>query len=89
MPIGHYRVPLYLRGKIGIVESVITPAGIDNEQEGFGHNAGSRRHYYRIAVPLTEIWSASTASAPANSPVTAVHDRLYIEVFENWLERPA
>jgi hypothetical protein len=32
-PIGHYRVPAYLRGKSGMVESVIEPTGIDNEQE--------------------------------------------------------
>src|SRR5580658_10061204 len=35
-PIGHYRVPIYLRGKSGIVEKVIEPAAVDNEEEGFG-----------------------------------------------------
>src|SRR5277367_6412983 len=49
-PIGHYRVPLYLRGKTGTVEAVIEPAAVDNEAEGYGRNAGSKRHYYRIAV---------------------------------------
>jgi nitrile hydratase subunit beta len=29
-PIGHSRVPLYLRGKSGTVEAVIEPAGVDN-----------------------------------------------------------
>ena len=75
-PLGHYRVPLYLRGKTGLVESLVQPA-VDNEEEGFGRNAGMRRHYYRIAVPMTEIWQAYTG---------APHDRLYIEVFETWLE---
>ena len=55
-PVGHYRVPLYLRGKTGSVEAVIEPRGIDNEEEGYGRNAGAKRHYYRIAVPMTEIW---------------------------------
>jgi Nitrile hydratase beta subunit, C-terminal len=32
-PIGHYRVPTYLRGKVGIVGAVIEPAAIDNEEE--------------------------------------------------------
>jgi hypothetical protein len=27
-PIGHYRVPLYLRGKTGTVETVIEPAAV-------------------------------------------------------------
>jgi nitrile hydratase len=77
-PIGHYRVPIYLRGKKGIVELVIEPAAVDNEEEGYGRNAGSRRHYYRVALPMTEIWTNYTGSP---------NDDLHIEVFETWLER--
>jgi hypothetical protein len=40
-PVGHYRVPRYIRGKRGSVESVIEPAAVNNEEEGFGRNAGS------------------------------------------------
>ena len=76
-PIGHYRVPAYLRGKTGTVEAVIEPTGIDNEQEGYGRNAGRKRHYYRIAVPLVEIWPDYVGSP---------RDGLRIEVFETWLE---
>jgi len=77
-PVGHYRVPAYLRGKLGHVESVITPAAVDNEEEAYGRNAGSRGHYYRIAVPMTEIWPDYGGSP---------RDSLHIEVFETWLER--
>jgi nitrile hydratase len=77
-PVGHYRVPVYLRGKRALVEAVIEPAGIDNEEEAFGRNAGSKRHYYRIAVPLADLWPGY-----AGSP----RDGLRIEVFETWLER--
>jgi nitrile hydratase subunit beta len=77
-PIGHYRVPMYMRGKRGVVERVLEPAAVDNEEEGFGRNAGSRRHYYRVSVPLTELWPGSAGSA---------QDRLVIEIFETWLER--
>ena len=77
-PVGHYRVPSYLRGKRGRVETVIEPAGLDNEQEGFGLNAGIRRHYYRIAIPMPEIWPAY-AGAP--------QDSLRIEIYETWLEK--
>ncbi len=77
-PVGHYRVPIYLRGKEALVEAVIEPAGIDNEEEAFGRNAGSRRHYYRIAVPLAELWPGYAGSAA---------DGLRIEVFETWLEK--
>jgi nitrile hydratase subunit beta len=76
-PIGHYRMPAYLRGKTGTVETVIEPTAIDNEQEGYGRNAGRKLHYYRIAVPLMAIWPAYRG---------APRDSLRIEVFETWLE---
>ncbi len=77
-PIGHYRVPLYLRGKTGAVEAVISPAGVDNEEEGYGRNAGRKLHYYRIAFPMTELWPDYVGSQ---------RDGLRIEVYETWLER--
>jgi nitrile hydratase subunit beta len=77
-PIGHYRVPTYLRGKTGRIETVIGPVAVDNEEEGYGRNAGSRLHYYRVAIPMTEIWPDYVGSP---------RDGLYIEIFETWLER--
>ena len=77
-PVGHYRVPAYLRGKAGRVEAVIEPPGVNNEEEAFGRNAGLKRHYYRVAFPMPEIWS--DYAGPAS-------DGLRIEVFETWLER--
>lgn len=77
-PVGHYRVPNYLRGKSGTIKTVIKPVAVDNEEEAYGRNAGSKRHYYRVAVPMTEIWPGYVASP---------HDALQIEVFETWLER--
>jgi nitrile hydratase len=77
-PVGHYRVPTYLRGKTAVVEAVIEPTGVDNEEEGYGRNAGNRRHYYRLALPMAEIWSGYAGEQ---------RDGLRIEVFETWLER--
>jgi hypothetical protein len=77
-PIAHYRVPLYLRGRVGWIETVIEPTAVNNEEEGFGRNAGDRRHYYRVAFAMTEVWPDY-----AGSP----HDSLRIEVFESWLEK--
>jgi nitrile hydratase len=77
-PLGHYRVPTFIRGKQGTVEAVIPWPAVNNEDEGFGRNAGDKRHYYRIAIPLTEIWPKY-----AGSP----NDGFRIEVFETWLER--
>jgi nitrile hydratase len=76
-PIGHYRVPTYLRGKCGFVEKVIEPAAIDNEEESYGRNAGSKRHYYRVAFRMSEIWP--DYAGPQG-------DGLHIEIFETWLE---
>lgn len=76
-PAGHYRLPVYLRGKAGTVEAVIEPVAVDNEEEGFGRNAGSKRHYYRVAFPMTEVW-AGYSGRPTDS--------LHIEIFESWLE---
>jgi len=77
-PVGHYRVPTYLRGKNATVEAVIHPAMVDNEEEGFGRNAGIKGFYYRIGIPLTELWPGYKGSP---------RDTLRIEVFETWLER--
>jgi len=79
-PIGHYRVPTYLRGATATVLKVIEPALVDNEEEGYGRNAGNRRHYYRISVPMTELWPSYEGSS---------RDELQIEVYETWLEQMA
>ena len=76
-PVGHYRVPRYIRGKVGTIETVLEPVAINNEQEGFGRNAGAKRHYYRIVFPLAEIWPNYTGSQ---------NDGLRIEVYETWLD---
>lgn len=76
-PVGHYRVPIYLRGSVGTVKRVIEPALVDNEEEGYGRNAGSRRHYYRVAIPMPTLWDRYDGSP---------RDELHVEIFETWLE---
>lgn len=77
-PVGHYRVPRYVRGKQAIVEAVIEPAAINNEEEGFGRNAGPKLHYYRVGIPLSDLWPGYCGSP---------NDGLRIEVYETWLEK--
>jgi nitrile hydratase subunit beta len=77
-PIGHYRVPNYIRGKRAAVVAVIKPAAVNNEEEAYGRNAGLKRHYYRVSLEMTELWPFYPK--PSN-------DKLFIEVFESWLER--
>ena len=77
-PIGHYRTPTYIRGKRGAVVAIIEPRAVNNEEEGYGRNAGGKRHYYRISLPMTELWPFYQKPS---------EDSLLIEVFESWLER--
>jgi nitrile hydratase len=77
-PIGHYRVPRYLRGKAGFIEAIVDPAAVDNEEEAYGRNAGSRLHYYRVVFALKDIWAVYAGSS---------RDSLAIEIYETWLER--
>jgi nitrile hydratase len=77
-PIGHYRVPIYVRGKRGVILHVIDRPLINNEEEGFGRNAGQKGHYYRIAFKLSELWPEYSGNPS---------DDLRIEVYETWLER--
>lgn len=76
-PVGHYRVPIYLRGQQGVIEMIIEPTGVDNEAEGYGRNVGARRHYYRVAISMKRIWRDYAGSS---------RDSLHVEVFETWLE---
>src|SRR6201996_6590410 len=69
-PIGHYRVPIYLRGKTGVVEKVMEPLQLDNEREGYGQNGGDKRHYYRVVFLMKELWADYAGPA---------HDNLHIE----------
>jgi hypothetical protein len=77
-PIGHYRVPRYLRGKTGDIVAVIRPMAVDNEEEAYGRNAGSKGHYFRVAFPMAEVWPGYIGGAT---------DVLLIEVFQTWLEK--
>lgn len=77
-PIGHFRVPNYIRGKKGTVVAIIKHPAVNNEEEGYGRNAGAKRHYYRISLSMTELWPSYQKSQK---------DKVFIEVFETWLER--
>jgi hypothetical protein len=75
---GHYRMPFYLRGKRGVVEAVIEPAAVDNDEASYGRNARAELHPYRICVPMTEIWPDYIGSP---------RDGLRVEIVECWLAR--
>lgn len=75
-PIGHYRVPFYLRGKQVQVTRILGTY-VNPEEEAFGRNAGNKTWCYLISINQKELWPAYGGKE---------NDRLEIEVFEPWLE---
>jgi len=74
-PIGHYRVPFYIRGKSGIIVKNLGRS-INPEEETFGKNAGNKLWYYAVHFIQKELWPDYKGNA---------YDKLEIEIFENWL----
>lgn len=75
-PIGHYRVPMYMRGK-NVVIAKNLGRYINPETEAFGKNAGDQIWHYLVKLPQKELWP---------DYIGEDIDMLEIEVFENWLE---
>jgi nitrile hydratase subunit beta len=76
-PIGHYRVPTYLRGKMMTIIRLLGTY-INPEEEAFGKNAGNKLWFYRLSMAQQELWPDYEGSP---------QDKLEIEIFENWLEK--
>jgi hypothetical protein len=75
-PVGHYRVPMYMRGKrVEIIR--ILGLYVNPEEEAFGRNAGNKMWCYMIRIPQNNLWSAYSGEEG---------DVLEVEIFESWLE---
>ncbi|RYJ44210.1 SH3-like domain-containing protein [Flavobacterium beibuense] len=75
-PIGHYRVPMYVRGKTVLIVKNLG-RHINPELEAFGKNAGDEEWYYQVTIPQKELWPDYEGKDD---------DLLEIEVFEPWLD---
>ena len=75
-PVGHYRIPAYVRGKVCHVERVLDRF-LNPEEEGYGRNEGGRVRLYRVSFKQRDLW-------PDYSGAEA--DELQIEIYEHWLE---
>lgn len=74
-PVGHYRVPMYMRGKqVRITQKI--GVYVNPETEAFGKNAGDKMWCYHVAIPQTELWPDYQGKG---------QDSLIIEIFESWL----
>ena len=75
-PLGHYRTPVYVRGKVGVIERVLDRF-VNPEEEAYGRNSGDRIRLYRVRFKQRELWPDYRGGAL---------DELQIEIFEHWLE---
>ena len=75
-PVGHYRVPMYVRGKEVTITRILGRY-VNPEEEGFGKNAGNKLWCYLVTIPQQALWPSYMGKE---------NDRLEIEIFEPWLE---
>jgi nitrile hydratase len=75
-PPGHVRVPVYCRGKPGVVERAL-PAFLNPEEEAYGRYDRPPVPDYRVRFRLVDLWPDYTGPA---------HDTVDLEIFEHWLE---
>ena len=73
---GHHRTPSYIKGKAGRIERV--HAAFPNpETRAYGDEGLPEMPLYLVSFPRSELWPDTRA--------TGSH-RVYVDVFEHWLE---
>ena len=75
---GHHRTPGYLKGRTGTVErghGVFT----NPEARAYGGDGYPEQHLYLVGFEQREVWPAYADDS---------RDRIYVDVFEHWLEDP-
>lgn len=76
-PVGHTRLPRYIRGKHGVIRS---DHGVfsfpDTAAHGLGHKA---QHLYSVRFGAQELWGE----------VASERDSVYIDLFDDYLDRGA
>lgn len=76
MPPGHVRAPVYLRGKVGVIERELGPYA-NPEKLAYGLKA-EKQMLYRVRFTMEEVWGAR-AETPG--------DTLDAEIYAHWLEK--
>jgi len=74
--VGHHRTPTYLKGKRCRVERL--HASFTNpETRAYGGDGLPLQPLYTVSLAHRDVWPEHTYSA---------HDRIYVDVYEHWLE---
>lgn len=74
---GHHRTPAYIKGKTGRVERVHA-AFRNPETRAYGGDGLPEMPLYLVSFARSELW-------PETARVGGSH-RIYVDVFEHWLE---
>lgn len=75
-PTGHTRLPRYIRGKQG---QIATDHGVFKFADSLAHGGGSQpQHLYSVRFTAQELWGAEAKA----------QDSLYIDLWDDYLERP-
>ena len=75
---GHHRTPFYVKGKVGSIERL--HASFRNpESRAYGSDELPERPLYLVSFDQRDLWPDYSGSPD---------DRLYIDLFEHWLEEP-
>lgn len=73
---GHVRTPLYVRGKVGVIDQVC--GDFENpEERAYGRVGGARIPLYRVRFAQADLWP-DYAGRP--------QDHLVIEIYHHWLQ---
>jgi nitrile hydratase len=76
-PPGHRRVPMYVRGKTGVIERYCG-AFPNPEELAYGFDGLPKRHLYRVRIRQADIWPDYKEGPD---------DILELEIYEHWLDR--
>ena len=76
-PPGHFRTPVYIQGKVGLVE-VIHAAYRNPETLAYGGTGLPKQYLYLVRFEQADIWEEY------GSPQ---RDILLIDIYEHWLEK--
>ena len=74
-PVGHFRTPVYVRGKTGIV---ISSFGAFDDPEVLAYNlTGPKRWLYAVSFDQVDLWRDYQGTDA---------DKVELELYEHWLE---
>jgi nitrile hydratase len=71
---GHHRTPGYIKGKVGTVERA-QGAFTNPETRAYGNDGLPEQALYLVGFDQSDVW-----------PHYDGRDRIYLDVFEHWLE---